>query len=120
MVAPGLEDHAGAGPPVLVGVRRVLAEHRHLAGGADPEALQDLDRGGLARAVRPEQADHLAGADVEVDTGEHVVVAVAHPQVADLDRNLHLSQSSEHLGRRAPGFPGSLGANGWTARRATW
>ena len=60
VVAPRLQDDAGAGPPVLVGVSGVLAQHRDLTGGPDPEALEDLDGRGLARAVRPEQADDLA------------------------------------------------------------
>ena len=37
--------------------RGSCAQHGDLAGGADPEALEDLDRRRLARAVRPEQAD---------------------------------------------------------------
>ena len=56
VVAPGLQDDPHPRPPVLVAVRRIGAEHLDPAGRAHPEALQDLDRGGLSRAVRPEQA----------------------------------------------------------------
>ena len=44
---------------------RVEAEHAHRAGVGRAVALEDLDGGGLARAVRPEQAEHLARRDVE-------------------------------------------------------
>ena len=41
----------------------------HLAGVGGRQAFADLDRGGLARAVGAEQAEALAGADLEVETG---------------------------------------------------
>ena len=47
--------------------RRVEAEHADLAGGPVAVALEDLDRRRLARAVGPEQAEHLAAAHGEVD-----------------------------------------------------
>src|SRR5204862_4031002 len=50
-----LEHDADPGPPGPARPGRVLAEHVDRAVIAAPEALQDLDRGGLARAVRPEQ-----------------------------------------------------------------
>src|SRR5699024_4884714 len=69
------------GAPVLTGVRGVCTEQAHLSGRAHPEALQHLDRGGLACAVGTQQADDLATIDVEGHVGEDVAVAVAHPQV---------------------------------------
>src|SRR5699024_5692726 len=72
---------ADPGAPVLTGVSWVDAEQAYLACRAHPEALQHLDRGGLACAVGSQQADHLAAVDVEVHVGEDVAVAVAHPQV---------------------------------------
>ena len=44
-----------------------VAEHLDLAGVGRPEPLEDLDRGGLAGAVRAEHAEALAGADLEVE-----------------------------------------------------
>ena len=38
----------------------------HLTRAGQKHATQDLERGGLARAVEPEKADDLAGPDVEV------------------------------------------------------
>ena len=38
----------------------------HLTRTGQKHATQDLERGGLARAVEPEEADDLAGPDVEV------------------------------------------------------
>jgi hypothetical protein len=65
--------------------RRVQAEDADRAGRRRPEALQDLQGGGLARAVRAEQAEYLAGADVEVDATQHLSGAEGHLQAADLD-----------------------------------
>ena len=68
-----------------VGPARVDAEHRDLAGGGVPVALEDLDRRRLAGPVLAEQAVHLAGTDVErqpVDGGD---LGVALDETADLD-----------------------------------
>ena len=61
------------------------AEHRHLAGGTGAVALEDLDRGGLARAVRAEQPEDLALADFEIDPLHRLVRSVAFPETADRD-----------------------------------
>ena len=50
--------------PVTVGPR-VEAEDPHLPAVAPAQALHALDRGGLARAVRAEDAEDLALIDVE-------------------------------------------------------
>ena len=55
VVAPRLQHHPDAGAPALAAAGRVDAEHPHLPGRPHPEALEDLDGGGLARPVRPEQ-----------------------------------------------------------------
>jgi len=119
VVAPGLQDHADPGPPPLVAPGRVDAEHADLAGRAHPEPLQDLDGGGLAGAVRPEQRDHLAAADVEVDPGEHVPRPVAHAQATDVDHRIGhssttttLSTSTARGGGGRPGTPGSAARPG--------
>jgi len=54
----------------------VEAEHGDRAPGPRAEALQNLHRRGLARAVRPEQAEHLALADLEVDAAQHLPLPV--------------------------------------------
>ena len=81
-----LQDHPG--PLAELGrlSRRIEAEDADRAAGRRPEALQDLQRGGLPRAVRAEQAEHLAVADVEVHAPQHLGRAVALPQVTNLDR----------------------------------
>ena len=94
VVPPGLQDDAEPGPPVLVAPAGVHSEHGHLAGRAHPEALEDLDGGGLARAVRPEQREHLAAPGGERDAVEHVLGAVPHPQVADIKYIIHASEDS--------------------------
>ncbi len=88
VVAPGLQHDAEPGPPVLVAVGRIGAEDLHVATGAHPEALQDLDRRGLARPVRPEQRHHLAAARGEADALEDVGRAVSHPQIADVEHGI--------------------------------
>ena len=45
-------------------VRRVVAEDGDLAGRALAEPLEDLGRGGLARAVGAEEREDLAALDV--------------------------------------------------------
>src|SRR5262249_54783021 len=59
----------------------VVPEHGHLAAVAGAVPLQDLDRGGLARPVRPEQGEDLAPADVQVDAvhGPHARVGLHQP-----------------------------------------
>ena len=74
--AARLEHHADARlePGGVPG--RVEPEHPHRAGVGAPVALADLDRGGLARAVRPEDRGDLAAARGEaqpVDGGRRPV-----------------------------------------------
>ena len=56
-------------------------DRRATVGPAEP--LQDLDRGRLSRAIRPEQTEDLALADIEADPAHRLDVAVALPQVRD-------------------------------------
>ena len=63
-------------------------EDPHLPRGRAAVALEGLDRGGLAGAVRPEHDEHLArgGSQVDaVDSGRCAGGAVAHNEVGDLD-----------------------------------
>jgi hypothetical protein len=86
VVAPLLEHDAEPGAPGLVAAGRVDAEHLHVAVGAAAEALEDLDGGGLAGAVGAEQGGDPAGFDLEVESGEHRLGAVAHAQIGHDDR----------------------------------
>jgi hypothetical protein len=66
-------------------MRWIDAEHAHLAGAPRAEALEDLDGGRLARAVRPEEGEDLTARDVQVDSRDGLDVAVALAQAANLD-----------------------------------
>jgi len=44
----------------------IAAEQRDFAAVLAQQAEEDADRGGLARAVRPEEGVHLAGAHGEI------------------------------------------------------
>ena len=63
----------------------VVAAETHAARVGLHQAGEQLRGGGFARAVRPEEAIQLAGADGEVQTVERPEVAVVHGEVFDLD-----------------------------------
>ena len=61
-------------------------------------ALEDLDDGRLARAIRPEQGEDLALLDGEIDTAHGFHVAVALREVLDrYDRHGAFPRPSESL-----------------------
>ena len=91
------DPHALAHRALAVG--GVVAEHRDLAGVAQPVALEDLDGGRLAGAVGAEEAEHLAGGDVEADAAHRLDAVVGLAQVAHSD-----SVHARHA-RSAPGSP---------------
>ena len=65
---PGfLQRHAQPLAEVVVVMAPPPAQHLDVARGGGEQALQDFDRGRLARAVRAEQAEALAAADLEVE-----------------------------------------------------
>ena len=81
------------------------------------EPLQDLDRRGLAGAVRTEQPEALAGADLEVEAvdGRDVAVALDEPGAAERDppggtsaavtiMNVKVPAGCHARGRRAAGW----------------
>lgn len=76
-----LPDDSDTRPPRARAGRRVRPEHRHLARVPGAVALEDLHRGAPARASGPQQAEHLAPADPEIDAvhGGHVPVPLAQP-----------------------------------------
>jgi hypothetical protein len=63
----------------------VEARHLDAAGVGLAQALDHLEGGGLAGAVGAEDAEDLAGADVEVDAGDGGEAFVAFDEAADLD-----------------------------------
>jgi hypothetical protein len=79
----------------------VDAEHRDVAGVAGTVALEDLDGGGLAGPVRPEEPEDLLGAYLEVDAVDPLHVAVRLAQSMDLDDRRHGMnlRGSRHVGR---------------------
>ena len=75
----GLEDDADALPPRAARLGGILAENGHGAAVTLPVALEDLDGRGLARAVRAQEPEDLAGSDLEADPAErgHLPVGLA-------------------------------------------
>src|SRR5580693_6631797 len=78
-----------------------MAQDGDLANGALPEAFEDLHRGGLAGAVRPEEGEDLPGPHVEIDAGDGLLAAVALHQAADADHWLRLGGSGTWLVKAA-------------------
>src|SRR5262249_41028924 len=80
--------------PFEARARGVGAEHVSFTAVALAVALKDLDGGRLARAVRAEQAEDLAGAKLEVDALQRLEVAVRLRQAANADDGAHVRSSS--------------------------
>ncbi len=87
-----LQDDADPLPERPLAAAGVEAEHGDLAAVALPVALEDLDRRRLAGAVRAEQAEDLAGRDLEVDPAHRLDAVVRLAQAADGDRARHIWQ----------------------------
>ena len=83
--AGALQDDPDPGLPLESAAMRVDSEHAHRAGRATPVALEDLDGGRLARAVRAEQRERLTDADVEGDPLDGGLAAVALDEFFDVD-----------------------------------
>ena len=68
----------------------VMAVDRDRAGGRIDDAADDADQRGLAGAVRPEQRENLAAADVQVDALERLEAGgIGLGQILDGDDGLH-------------------------------
>ena len=85
----GLEHDADPPSPVEIRGRWIGAEHLHLTRIALSVALQDLDRRRLAGAVRTEQTEDLAGAELEVDALQRFELAIRLGQAANADDRGH-------------------------------
>src|ERR1700744_3320614 len=68
--------------------RRIEAEHADLARRNLGEAQHHQDRGGLARAVGPEQAEHLAALDGEGDAVDRAGITIGLGEVLRRDHDL--------------------------------
>ena len=86
--AGALEDDADALAQLSAAPAGVLAQHGHGPGAALAVALEDLDGGRLARAVRTEQAEDLAALDRKRDAAQRFDLVVALAQPVYLDRVL--------------------------------
>ncbi len=69
---------------------RFDAEDKGSAARRADQVEDRADRGRLARAVRPEEAEHLALADLEVDIGDTEVAAVVLGELLGLDDGGHV------------------------------
>ena len=63
--AEALREVADLGGDRAMLLHRIAAEHADRAGVGVQQPAQQADRGRLAGAVRPDQAEHLAARDVE-------------------------------------------------------
>src|SRR5580704_2442967 len=65
---------------------RIEVEDAHVAAGALSDALENLHRGGLACAVRTQQAEDLANGNFEVDAPDSLDIAIFLAQTRYGDR----------------------------------
>src|SRR5829696_611175 len=80
-----LQDEADAVSPTPIRPLWVDPQHAHLARIPGPIALEDLDRRGLARAIRAQEGEDLARADLEVDPPHRFEAVVGLAQALDAD-----------------------------------
>src|SRR5580704_6062476 len=80
-----LKDHSDLVPQSGWLLRGVATHNGGAAGGGKHQRGKDPEEGGLAAAVRAQQAKQFGGADVERNAVESGTVAVAMHQI--LDRN---------------------------------
>ena len=105
-----------ADPLVLGHVGGVAAEDQGLAGGGKQQAEDELDGGGLARAVGPEESEDFASLDFEVEglqgpnllTPPEIAVNLGEASGFDDDFRLHGgpfrgAPRQSKIGRDTPG-----------------
>ncbi len=99
-----LEDHPDAAPARGGRVERAVALARDLdrPGVGLVVAGEDLDEGGLARAVLAEQREHFAAGGVEVDSAEHLDATERLPDLTCVQ-----SEEIRHGYRTSSGGSGS-------------
>src|SRR5262249_39719735 len=84
--APRLEHDPDPAAQLDGPFRRIVPQHGDLSAAALAVALEDLHGGRLAGPVRPQQPEHLAAMNVDVDPAHGLELAVALDEVAHLDR----------------------------------
>ena len=104
------EDEAKA----VAMAKDLMNAHPNLKGlVGDLGAGYDLDEGGLARAVLPDQRVHLPGTDVEVDTAQRLDTAVALADARQAQQHLLFGHGFPALGvAAARGHRVALGGHG--------
>ena len=80
-----LEHDSDALVELALGVRRVHAQHSHVAVAAFAVALEDLDDRCLARPVWSQQTEHLTPRDLEANPAHSLHLAIRLAQIAHLD-----------------------------------
>ena len=84
----GLETDPDAGLERVCAARDVKAEDDRLAAVGRAQALEDLDRRRLARAVRTQQREQLAAPHVERDPAQDLATGIGLAQPVDDDRGV--------------------------------
>src|SRR5262249_38258532 len=94
----GLELHADPGQQVRVPRPGRQAEHGYLAAVGLPQALHDLERGGLARPVGAKDPEELPRGHLDADAVHATERAVHLAQAANDGRFRHWERLSPGLG----------------------
>ncbi len=89
---------------------KVIAEHRAAAGIGVQQAAHHADRRGLARSIRSEKADNLAGPHRHGHIIDHALAAIGFDQAMHVDDVCHgaaalMPASTIWPGRKAPAPP---------------
>ncbi len=95
---------------------RVEAEDRHSTGRRRLVPLDRLDRRRLARAVRPQQTDDLAGLDPQAQPVDHSLTVDLSDEVEHLDRSLGRHRFEANPSSTAPTRPPPSGDHARPAR----
>src|SRR5207248_213097 len=61
---------------------RIKAEHAHITAAAWTQSFEDFDGGGFSGTVGAEQTEHLAGADIEIDSADRLNSTIVFAQLA--------------------------------------
>jgi hypothetical protein len=88
-----IEDRVAPAPQ-----RQRCAAPAHIAGVDRQQARDRLQQGGLARAVRTDQAEHFAGAHRQRDVGERRLLAIAFGHPGEVEQRLRSGGEGRGLG----------------------
>src|SRR3546814_14810955 len=116
-----LPAHAGAFDLVLLGPAERLFAEPDLARAGLGLAADQVERGGLAGAVRPDEAAQLAAGDAQIEVVHGEEAVEAHRHVAQLELRAHAAPSrlperaAPSAAGRRPGVGAPFLALRWTA-----